>query len=657
MKKIIRTNNLQKALEDYDALKGQAVSYVSVLPVSPDIRNSVYCKQTTTDVEDSLNITVESLIQDYAEETETADHYVIPVTYTVEYLGIAVRAIEVSGDVAIMYEDEDFTTALAASFNLEDKYTFAVTTHVTEMAYYMGDVTNQTLHPVVSFGVIAEVNKRIDVVERELDTKVDVSALVQLDTKIDNSYNTLDNKIDNSFNTLDTKIDNNYNTLDNKIDNEISNLAVNFTTNNLVANVATVNNAVIGNAQVNNFDVSSIIANGSTGTDGQVLGKVNGNVEWFSPSLDTNDFKVNYLTVNNDATVNGNNFTHKGFDVTSMTVISEADYNNLGWEYRNSALYMTTPNGNMYFHGIRYAATYVPPKTYTAYVDLPLMANNKTTLTTSTLTFTSGAVTNSFVNGGAYNGIKEKSPFVDGWNNSAPIGTQANTGSIITNADKLYITNAACMYSYCENLTDTFITNPSLITGAPANYDPMKYCTNMHGAFECCYNFNQPITIPDSVIDASNMLRTDSLFNQPVIIPNGVRNVSFMLSNCFNFNQPITIPDSVIDATTFLGYPYGSNPPRRGFIFNQPITIGNNVENMFFSFAACSNFNQSITIPSSVTNLYLTFSWCNTLKNSSVPIHISHNIALGNTSNYIYNMLVNGGCGITFDPSRILNDA
>jgi hypothetical protein len=630
MKKIIRTNNLQKALEDYDALKGQAVSYVSVLPVSPNIRNSVYCKQTTTDVEDSLNITVESLIQDYAEETETADHYVIPVTYTVEYLGIAVRAIEVSGDVAIMYEDEDFTTALAASFNLEDKYTFAVTTHVTEMAYYMGDAVNQVLHPVVLFGVIAEVHAKIDRVERELDAKID-SNYDLLDNKIDNNYNTLDNKIDNNYNTLDNKIDNSYNTLDNKIDNEISNLAVNFTTNSLVANIATINNAVIDNAQVNNFDVSTIIINGSTGSDGQVLGKVNGNVEWFSPSLDTNDFKVNYLTVNNGANVNSNNFKHKGFDVTSMTVISEADYNSLGWEYRNSALYMTTPNGNMYFHGIKYAATSMP-KSYTAYVDLPLMANNMQTLTTSTLTFTTGAVTNNFVNGGAYNGIKEKTPFVDGWNNSSPVGTQANTGSIITNANELYITNAVGMYMECWNLTDTFITNPSLITGAPVGYDPMKYCTNMSFAFYGCNDFNQPVIIPNSVTNMSYAFYGCIRFNQPVIIPNSVTDVSHMFAGLFSsFNQPVIIPNSVTNMSNLFSK---TSKQASQCVFNSPITIGRNVNNMDNAFNVMPRV----------------------FRDSTVPIHISHEIALGDTSNYIYNSLVNGLTGLAFDPSRILND-
>jgi hypothetical protein len=51
------------------------------------------------------------------------------------------------------------------------------------------------------------------------------------------------------------------------------------------------------------------------------------------------------------------------------------------------------------------------------------------------------------------------------------------------------------------------------------------------------------------------------------------------------------------------------------------------------------------------------FDNCTKLASSSVPIHISHEIALGDTSNYIYNSLVNGLTSISFAPSRILNDA
>jgi hypothetical protein len=74
------------------------------------------------------------------------------------------------------------------------------------------------------------------------------------------------------------------------------------------------------------------------------------------------------------------------------------------------------------------------------------------------------------------------------------------------------------------------------------------------------------------------------------------------------------------------------------------------------TFSDCNNFNQPITIPSTVSNLRFTFRYCNTLANSTVPIHISSGIAIGDTSNYIYNVLVNNWTGINWT-GRILNDA
>ena len=308
-----------------------------------------------------------------------------------------------------------------------------------------------------------------------------------------------------------------------------------FTTNNL-----TVSNSVINNAVINSANVAD-------------------------------------LTVNSSTVVNGNVFTHKGFDVASTNIISEDDYNNLGAAARNDAFYVTGPNGNMYFMGAKWAPSYVPSYSV-AYVNLPNMANDMNTLVSSTLTFTSGAVTNNFVNGGKLNIIYNKTPFGEGVDMSLSVGTQANNGSIITNANELYITDASHMYSKCQNLTDTFICNPALITNAPTGYDVMKYCTNM----------------------------------------------SNMFYNCTNFNQPIK--------------------------------IGNNVTDMDGTFYYCTNFNQPVNIPDSVVNMTETFGNCTTLASSTVPIHISRTIAVGNTSNYIYNCLVNGRTGITFDPSRILND-
>ena len=427
-----------------------------------------------------------------------------------------------------------------------------------------------------------------------------------------------------------------------------------------------------------------------------------------------NSANVADLTVNN-AVINGNVFTHMGFDVASTNIIDEDRYNNLGDAARNDAFYVTSPNGNMYFMGAKWVPSYVPYYSI-AYVYLPNMANNMQALTTSTLTFTSGAVTNSFVNGDEYSTIYKKTPFGLVVDRSLPVGTQANDGSIITNANELYIVDASNMYKLCFNLTDTFVCNPSLITNAPSDYDPMKYCTNMKSTFHNCHNFNQPLNIPNSVTDMSSTFYECYYFNQPVNIPDSVTNMKHTFAFCSNFNQPVNIPDSVTDMDSTFAFCSNFNQPvnipdsvtrmaymfTRCFNFNQPVEIGNSVIIMRATFDACNNFNQPVNIPNgvidmrdtfihcnnfnqpvnipngvidmgntflecrnfnqpvnipdSVTNMTRTFVGCNTLANSTVPIHISHTISLGDTSNYIYNCLVNGYTGIKFARSRILND-
>ena len=446
-----------------------------------------------------------------------------------------------------------------------------------------------------------------------------------------------------------------------------------FTTNNL-----TVSNSVINNAAIDNANVTD-------------------------------------LTVNNSTVVNGNVFTHMGFDVASTNIIDEDRYNNLGDAARNDAFYVTSPNGNMYFMGAKWVPSYVPYYSI-AYVYLPNMANNMQALTTSTLTFTSGAVTNSFVNGDEYSTIYKKTPFGLVVDRSLPVGTQANDGSIITNANELYIVDASNMYKLCYNLTDTFICNPSLVTNAPSDYDPMRYCTNMANMFRGCHNFNQPIripdwvtnmdstflgcnnfnqpvNIPDSVLELTNTFYNCNHFNQPVKIGNSVTNMDRTFYGCHPFNQPVNIPDSVTSmASTFYWCNRLNQPVKIGnsvtnmdrtFIhcnnfnqpvnipdsvttmsetfrncinLNQPVNIPNGVTNMNFTFYNCNNFNQPVNIPDSVLELTNTFYNCKTLSNSTVPIHISHTIALGNTSNYIYSSLVWGRTGISFAPNRILND-
>ena len=478
---------------------------------------------------------------------------------------------------------------------------------------------------------------------------------------VNNQFNDTYNYIDNSINNVNLDVANLGNTV-NDIHNELNETHNNFTTLNFSASNATVTDLNVSNAVVNSLDVDTVSINGVVGNNGQVLGVVNGKSEWMDiPGLiDADNVYINNLYINNQAKING-------FDVTSYTIMAEDDYNNLGDELRNQAFYVTSPNGNMYLHGILWSPSYVPTE-YTAYVDLPDLAISSPTITTSTLTFTSGAVANNFVRGGTYNGIWKKTPLGEGWDNSGAVGTQANTGSIITNAQELYIINAARMYMDCSNLVDTFICNPALIINAPINYSPLKYCTNMVSTFSQCDVFNQPVTIGNSVINMVGTFSQCEVFNQPVTIGNSVINMASTFYNCRNFNQPVTIPDSVINMSAAfrncerLTEPIilGNNVADAGSMFegciwfNQPMVFGDNVYMLRFAFKNCLSFNKPITIKSVRVE-----DMSSMLSNSKFrsDVHINHLIELGNTSNYIYNMLVNGGCGKTIEPGHILNDA
>lgn len=491
----------------------------------------------------------------------------------------------------------------------------------------------------------------------------------------------------------------------------------NFAVNNLTVNVsADINSGNASNFNVadfvaNNATFGSINANGELGNNGQVLGKNNGVLEWMDVSggsIDKDNFVVNNITINNSATLGG-------FGVSSITVISEDAYNNLGAQARNEAFYLTSPNGNLYLRGIQYspsANANVIQSSYTTYFKPSTGPSGFFPAGSHSLEFTNAVVINSniwgnitsiYVTGGSFE--------PSGWNNNADVGVNANNANIIiTNSNELYYTSTRSLYREGRNLTDTFFVNPSLVINGPANYDPWKYVTDASGMFGGCFNFNKPVNIGNNVTNmvemffrcknfnsivnipenATNLYQAFSScfnFNQPVSIPDSTEDLSGTFSNCENFNQPVTIPNSVIYMSgTFAGemiyygntYICGFNCPInipdsvtdmswtfRLSKFNQPINIGKNVKSMYETFAGAnlpytereSPFAQEIALPENVSNLQNTFFLCNNFRDSSIPIHISHNIALGDTSNYIYNCLVNNYTGIAFDPSRILNDA
>ena len=123
------------------------------------------------------------------------------------------------------------------------------------------------------------------------------------------------------------------------------------------------------------------------------------------------------------------------------------------------------------------------------------------------------------------------------------------------------------------------------------------------------------------IINASQMFYGCSALNQNILIPNSVKIAQSMFAACSRLNQNILIPKSVVNA-----------------------------QRMFFG---CSILNQDIYIYSQVLNgMNEMFTGTKVNKhNVHIPISVPKD-----TSNYIYNSLVNGYTGITFAPENIIND-
>jgi hypothetical protein len=170
------------------------------------------------------------------------------------------------------------------------------------------------------------------------------------------------------------------------------------------------------------------------------------------------------------------------------------------------------------------------------------------------------------------------------------------------------------------------------------------------------YNFSSSSPIPDSpaIVFGSGVRDLNYAFyfwvetplnsNTLILFEEGVENLKGCFLEQWMFNQPVTIPSSAKDCSEM-------------FItcenLNSDIVFRNGVENIVYALSNCQNFASNIWIPESVTSMRQLL---NNSPYADGTVHISHNIALGNTDNYIYNSLVNGYIGVTLDPSRILND-
>lgn len=194
-----------------------------------------------------------------------------------------------------------------------------------------------------------------------------------------------------------------------------------------------------------------------------------------------------------------------------------------------------------------------------------------------------------------------------------------------------------------------------------------KCITNARGMFLQCSSLNQNILIPNSVENARCMFDTCTNLNQNILIPNSVKDTVSMFIACSSLNQNILIPNSAIDVRSMFAL-----CPN----FDQNILIPNSVKYTDSLFMQCPNFNQNILIPNSVTHARSMFMQCSSL-NQDIYIYSQvlrdmtdmfkltqvnkHNVHIPSsvpkdTSNSIYNCLVNGRTGVTFAPENIIND-
>ena len=123
------------------------------------------------------------------------------------------------------------------------------------------------------------------------------------------------------------------------------------------------------------------------------------------------------------------------------------------------------------------------------------------------------------------------------------------------------------------------------------------------------------------IINAKQMFYSCSGLNQNILIPSSVKYAQSMFAACSGLNQNILIPSSVVNA-----------------------------QRMFFG---CSRLNQDIYIYSQVLN-DMNGMFTGTKVNQH-NVHIPSSVPK-DTSNYIYNSLVNGETGLVFAAENIIND-
>lgn len=201
------------------------------------------------------------------------------------------------------------------------------------------------------------------------------------------------------------------------------------------------------------------------------------------------------------------------------------------------------------------------------------------------------------------------------------------TGSPICGAN---VADAGLMYFSCHNLTGSPVCGSNVVT-ATSMYSG---CRNLTGSPVCgdrvfkagamylnCRNLTGSPVCGDNVTLANSMyLNCINLTGSPVCGAN-VNNTAYMYMNCTNLTGSPVCGANVIDAS--MMYMNCTNLTGDAYIYSAKLRY---MDAMFFN---CSNLSNKV--------------------------HISH-LVPKDTSNYIYNSLVNGYASIDVAPENIYND-
>ena len=433
---------------------------------------------------------------------------------------------------------------------------------------------------------------------------------------VNNSFNAVNNTVNNGFNAVNNTVNNSFNAVNNSF-NAVNNSfnAVNNTANNLLDNIDYLKNIVESSllpANITGWDSSSypVIIQGITEFTVEPL-----SADYYpiSPESDRILFNGDYYEKNGNnyvkQTVKSYNLYEEGLQVLwddSHKYIADMDIDDNGDD-----IFVWKSNGTLATSGY-----------YLSIDDVTGANGNKTyNVKLCNLTFDSNGVATS----GDPKGALYK------------LDTDSSFGS-----STWYIKNGNKLEKLIVNTNNiVFNTNPA---GTPS-----FYLYKDLGSYTYPNTVAAPETVSLYTESGSSVYNDFNINNYPVYT--GIETMTAYVGD----KAKLSI--SGTKATLALPGLYWTKANMdmafyKCSSFNQKMIIQNSVTSMVSTFEGCSNFNQPdmLIYSQNITSMTNAFKDCH-INNVHIPASVPKD-----TSNFMYNCLVNGNTGITFQAANIFND-